>query len=114
MRYDHCKNLARRYISNKSRTAPRYLNNFVVPACQTAEGNEGLFIMKELQGELTYFLLLSFWTSDEALKNFAGTDSCEVVDPFPEEKNLLIAFESIASHYKMVYKSGASSRNNNE
>ena len=97
-------------LATKAEQYIEYLNNFVVPVCQTAEGNEGLFIMKELQGELAYFLLLSFWASDEALKNFAGTDSCDVVDPFPEEKNLLIAFESIASHYKMVYKSESSNR----
>jgi hypothetical protein len=97
-------------LATKAEEYFEYLNNFVVPACQTAEGNEGLFIMKEIQGELAYFLLLSFWASNEVLKNFVGTDSCEVVDPFPEEKKLLLAFESTASHYKMVYKSESSNR----
>jgi heme-degrading monooxygenase HmoA len=97
-------------LATKAEEYSEYLNNFVVPACQTAEGNEGLFIMKEIQGELVYFLLLSLWASDEALQNFVGIDSCEAVDLFPEEKNLLLAFESTASHYKMVYKSESSNR----
>lgn len=82
-----------------------YLNNFVAPAYRTAEGNEGMLIMQELQNELAHFLLLSFWTSEETLKKFAGVDCCEVVVPSPEEKEFLIAFESTARHYSIVYKS---------
>lgn len=88
-----------------------YLNNFVAPAYRTAEGNEGMFIMQELEDELAHFLLLSFWVSEETLKNFAGVDCCEVVVPTPEEKELLIAFESTARHYNIVYKSESSDRN---
>ena len=84
-----------------------YVNKIVVPACQAAEGNEGMYIMKELQGELAHFLLLSFWASDDALVNFTGVASweCDVVNPCPEEKSLLIAFESTAQRYKIVYES---------
>ena len=92
-------------LATKGEQYLEYLNNCVVPAYQIAEGNEGLFIMRELQGELAQFLLLSFWTSNEALENFAGANPCEVVDLTPEEKNLLSAFESTAVHYKIVYKS---------
>ena len=78
-----------------------YLDKTVIPACQTAEGNEGLIVMKECHGELSHFLLLSFWASNEALAKYAeATD--DVVDPTPEEKSLLIAFESNARHYKVI------------
>ena len=84
-----------------------YLNKTVIPSCQMADNHERLFIMKDLQGELAHFLLLSFWTSNEELESSAGTDSCEceVVNPPPEEKSLLIAFESIARYYEVVYTS---------
>ena len=78
-----------------------YLNRTVIPACRAAEGNEGLLVMKDCQGELTCFLLVSFWASDEALAKFTGTDA-ETVDPAPEERSLLIAFESTAVQYKVV------------
>ena len=92
-------------LATKAEQYLEYLNNFVVPPCQTAEGNEGLFILKELQGEIVYFLLLSFWASDEALENFAGADYSDVVKLSPEEGKLLVAFESTARHYKIVYAS---------
>jgi heme-degrading monooxygenase HmoA len=92
-------------LATKAEQYLEYLNNFVVPPCQTAEGNEGLFILKDLQGEITHFLLLSFWASDEALENFASADCSDVVKLSPEEEKLLIAFESTARHYKIVYES---------
>lgn len=92
-------------LATKAEQYLEFLNNFIVVPCQTAEGNEGLFVLKEPQGEITHFLLLSFWACEEALKNFAGADCCDVVYLSPEEKKLLIAFDSTARHYKIVYAS---------
>src|SRR5574341_2601468 len=96
-------------LATKAEQYLEYLIRIVIPAYQSAEGNKALFVMKELQGELAHCLLLSFWTSDEALVNFAGADCPEVANPSPGEKSLLIAFESTARHYKVVYTSGSSS-----
>jgi hypothetical protein len=57
--------------------------------------------MKECQGELTHFLLLTLWASDEALAKYAGNTD-DVVNPTPEERSLLIAFESTARRYRVV------------
>lgn len=92
-------------LARKAEQYLEYLNRIVIPAYLTAEGNKGLFILKELQGELAHFLLLSFWTSDKEFESSVGADTCEVVNPSPEEKSLLIAFESIARHYDVVYMS---------
>ena len=81
------------------------LKKTFIPACQTAQGNQGLLVMKAGQGELAHFLLVSFWVSEQALADFAGTDGEEVVKPSPEERSLLLAFESTARHYSVVYRS---------
>ena len=78
-----------------------HLNQCVIPAHQKAEGNAGCFIMKETRGDLAHFLLLSFWDSENSLANFVGAE-LETVNLTPEEKNLLIAFESNARNYKVV------------
>ena len=80
-----------------------YLRRCVLPAYQEARGNAGLFVLKEPRGELVNFLLLSFWSSEDSLANFAGAD-LEVMKPTDEEKSLLIAFESTARNYKVVGK----------
>jgi len=88
-------------LATKAEQYLEYLNRIVIPVCQRAEGNKGLFVMKEPQGELMQFLLLTFWASHEALEKFAGADG-EAVNPTPEEKSLLVAFESNARHYNVI------------
>lgn len=78
-----------------------YLDRFVIPGYQTAEGNQAVHIMKECQGELVHFLLLTFWISNEALAKYIGI-SGDVVNPSPDERNLLVAYESTARCYKVV------------
>jgi heme-degrading monooxygenase HmoA len=94
-------------LATKANQYLEYLNKFVAPAFQMAEGNEGLLVLQDQQDELVYFLLLSFWTSQEALQNFTGAHSPEldVVNLSPEEQSLLVAFESTARYYKVVYSS---------
>ncbi|MGE5250375.1 MAG: hypothetical protein ACM3QS_09205 [Bacteroidota bacterium] len=81
----------------------RYVDEFVVPAHVNAAGNAGLILLQDPQGELVHFLLLSFWTSEEAVEGFAGVSPCDLVAPCPGERKLLLAFESTARHYQVVY-----------
>lgn len=86
-------------LSEKADRYLEHLNQFVIPAIQAAKGNEGHLVMKEKQGKLTHFLMISFWASDEALARFTGTD-INLAAPSSEEKSLLITFESPARHYE--------------
>jgi len=79
-----------------------YLNEALLPAYRTAEGNKATFVLIERQEGLVYFVLLSFWVSRDALVRFAGPD-IETAIQDPEEKSLLVAYESIARHYEVVY-----------
>jgi hypothetical protein len=78
-----------------------YLNHTVVPGCQAAGGNQGFFIFRELQGELAYFLLLSLWSSCDALAAFSDPDQA-LVRQAPEEQKFLVAFESVVAHYEVL------------
>lgn len=97
-------------LATKAGQYLEYLNRIVVPAFQMAKGNEGLFILQDLQGELEHFMLLSFWASNEALIDFAGIHSSdfEVVNLAPDEQGLLVAFESTTRYYNILYSSGLS------
>jgi heme-degrading monooxygenase HmoA len=78
-----------------------YLNGNVIPTYQADAGNKGIFVLKDIQGELAHFLLLSFWDSKEALINFAGQDS-EILNQSPESEEYLIAYESMIKKYQVV------------
>ena len=74
-------------LTTKAEQYLAYLNKIAIPACRTAEGNERLFVMKDLRGELARLLLPSFWSSDEAPVRFAAADSVEIVNPIPVKKD---------------------------
>lgn len=78
-----------------------YLDDFILPCCQAAEGNEGLFLLQECRGEFTHFLLLTLWNSKEALVKHSGAEE-DVVKPTADEKKLLLVFESYATQYLVV------------
>jgi len=78
-----------------------YLKRTIIPDYQIAEGNQGVYVMKECQGELTHFLLLTLWASDESLEKYTGTAN-DVVNPISEERDLLVAFESTTRRYRVI------------
>ena len=78
-----------------------YLNQVVTPSYQAGEGNQGVIIFREVQGELVYYLLLSIWSSYDALTKFAGPN-LEIAKQSPEEQKLLIASESVVTHYEVL------------
>ena len=73
----------------------------VLPAYQCASGNLGVYLCREANDQLTNFLLLSLWSSPEALIQFRGPD-VETAAPSPEEKKLLLAFESTVRNYEVI------------
>ncbi len=78
-----------------------YLTQVVLPGYQTAEGNKGVFIFREVRGELVYFLLLSLWSSYERLVEFAGPHP-ELAKQTQEEQKFLVAAESVIAHYEVI------------
>lgn len=80
----------------------QYLEECVAPAYRAMGGCAGFFAMKECQGELVHFLLLSLWTSREALDRFLGSAPSALVTPCPADRSLVLTFESVARHYQVV------------
>jgi len=80
----------------------QYREECLAPSSRSAGGCTGFLILRECQGELVHFLLLSFWTSEQALESFTGHAPRQILQPCPAENNLVIAFEAIAGHYEVV------------
>lgn len=78
-----------------------YLNQSVVPHYQTEVGNQGVFVLRDIRGELAHYLILSFWESKDALNKFAMQD-CEIVYHPPEVEEYLIAYESLIKKYQVM------------
>lgn len=79
----------------------KYLNQIVVPGYQAVAGNQGVFVLREVQGELAYFLLLSIWSTRDALAVFTDPNQ-ELARQAPEEQKFLVASESVVAHYEVL------------
>ena len=84
--------------------ADRYqalLSETVVPSCRNAPGNQAVYLCREINGHLAGFILLSLCSSPRALGDFLGPNP-GMVTPLPEEKDLLLTFESMARSYQVL------------
>jgi len=68
---------------------------------EKTEGNLGAFLLRRLEGDKAHFLTLSFWTSFDAIRKFAG-EQYEQAVYYPEDEAFLLEFEEKVVHYEIV------------
>jgi heme-degrading monooxygenase HmoA len=80
-----------------------YLNDTGIPDYQTTPGNQGVYVLRRIEGDRAHFLLLSLWESIDAIKQFAGPDF-EKARYYPEDKEFLLELEPNVDHYEVAVK----------
>jgi heme-degrading monooxygenase HmoA len=78
-----------------------YMGGTGVDALQGTPGNEGVFMLRRLEGDRAEFVVLSLWSSVEAIRAFAGEDISVAVF-YPEDDRFLIERELTATQYEVV------------
>lgn len=91
----------------KAEAYAQYLSGFGVRDYQAVPGNCGVQLLRRTEGSQVHFLLLSFWTSREAIEAYAGSD-IERAHYYPYDLECLIDPELAVAHYEVVHTSGAS------
>ena len=79
-----------------------YLNKTGVIDYQATKGNRGVHVLRRMEGEQAHFLILTFWDSVDAIKQFAGEDY-EKARYYPEDHDYLLQFEEKVDHYEVIY-----------
>ena|SRR5689334_11498154 len=64
-------------------------------------GNQGVRVLRRIDGAEAEFVLISFWESEEAIRRFAGED-IERALYYPEDKDFLLTFEPTVMHYALL------------
>lgn len=80
-----------------------YLNQPGVGAAEyrRTPGNRGAFILRRISGDRAEFLLVSLWTSEEAIRAFAG-DRISEARFFAEDDRYLVERDLHVDHYEIV------------
>ncbi|MEW6212392.1 MAG: antibiotic biosynthesis monooxygenase [Acidobacteriota bacterium] len=87
-------------VASKSDEYLEYLNRTGVPDLRATEGNQGVYVMRRIEGEQAHFLLISLWESIDAIKQFAGED-VEKARYYPEDPEYLLEMEPRVTHYEI-------------
>lgn len=78
-----------------------YLCRTGLSAYSSTEGNLGALALRALRGGRAEFLLVSFWTGEEAVRRFAGPAVTEAVF-YPEDERFLVRREREVTHYDLL------------
>jgi heme-degrading monooxygenase HmoA len=60
-------------------------------------GNRGVLVLRRRDGDVTHFVLTSFWDSLEAIRRFAGDDYTRA-RYYPEDDEYLLEHEAFVRH----------------
>ncbi|HJW71484.1 MAG TPA: antibiotic biosynthesis monooxygenase [Geothrix sp.] len=77
-----------------------FLLERAIPDYQSIPGNLGVQILRREEGDETHFLTLTHWSSEEAIRAFAGED-ISVAKYYPEDVHFLLAFEPTVQHFRV-------------
>ena len=68
---------------------------------QAIRGNRGVSLMRRAEGTFVHFLLISFWDSESAIREYAGPD-IDRAQYFEYDRECLLDPEPTVAHYTVV------------
>ena len=79
-----------------------YINQTGLPGIKETEGNLGVQILVKDFETLSQIMIISFWDSEESIRNFTGPDFTKA-RLYPDDQKYLISMEPIV-HYEVLIK----------
>lgn len=86
---------------SKSKSYYKYLQETGLKDYTNIEGNLGVQVLSNDEGNLTHFLLVSFWESMSAIEKFAGKEYTKA-RYYPKDADYLLKFEEHVHHYDVL------------
>ncbi|MHB9001202.1 MAG: antibiotic biosynthesis monooxygenase family protein, partial [Thermoanaerobaculia bacterium] len=75
-----------------------------IPDYTSTPGNLAAWVLRRDDGEVTHFLTISRWESEDAIRAFAG-ERIARAKYYPEDNDYLLEFEEELQHYRVVASS---------
>ena len=94
----------------KAGACMEFLKSKAIPDYQSVEGNLGLTFLKRDEGDITHFLLMTYWNSFESIKKFAGSNP-EVAKYYEEDEEFLLEKELSVIHFEVFFDSSLKTEN---
>jgi heme-degrading monooxygenase HmoA len=78
-----------------------YLEESGVAELERSPGNQGVMVLRRIDGNEAEFGVISFWDSLDDVKAFAG-DDVDVARYFPDDKRFLLEFTPKLKHFEVA------------
>ncbi len=88
---------------SSSEAYSRFLEDRAIPDYRSVPGIIQVQVLRREVGDVTHFLTVTHWESEEAIQSFAGSDILKA-KYYPEDKAFLLEFESEVQHFEVVAK----------
>ena len=75
-----------------------FLEQRAIPDYRSVPGNRSVAVLRRNEAEVTHFLTVTHWDSEECIRAFAG-DALLTAKYYPEDRDYLLAFEPQVRHY---------------
>ena len=72
-----------------------------IPDSAATPGNRGALVLRRHEGDVTHFVMTTFWDSVEAIRRFAG-DDVERARYYAEDDDYLLEKEPLVVHHEVV------------
>jgi heme-degrading monooxygenase HmoA len=83
---------------DKADAYEKFLIDRAIPDYQSISGNLDVSILRRDEGNVSHFLTITHWTSEEAIRMFAGDDVLKA-KYYPQDQEYLLEFEPLVQHY---------------
>jgi len=75
-----------------------FLRERAIPDYRSIEGNLGVQVLRRDEGDVTHFLTVTHWTSEDAIRGFAGAELL-AAKYYDEDRAFLLEFEPRVQHF---------------
>ncbi|MBN8737814.1 MAG: hypothetical protein J0H27_16295 [Xanthomonadales bacterium] len=82
-----------------------FLEQRAIPDYRSVAGNLGAAVLRRDEGDVTHFMTVTHWQTEEHIHAFAGNDLLQA-KYYPEDREFLLEFEPQVRHFVVSAQAG--------
>ena len=86
---------------SKADTYAALLEQRALSGYRAVRGNLSAYVLRRDEAEVTHFMTVTYWESEECVRAFTGDDVL-TARYFPEDEEFLLEFEPFVQHYMVA------------
>ena len=90
-----------RSLRSKADAYASFLEQRAILDYRSVPGNLSVAVLRREEGDVTHFLTVTHWESEDCIRAFAGNELLKA-KYYPEDQDFLLEFEPLVQHYTVT------------